>query len=1344
MNLLRAFWRRLRAAPWFPWALDAVLLCLLAAWFVKPMFRMDYWQNWGSIESTFIADARFLNENWSHPYWQPLWYLGTRFDFIYPPALRYGTAWTARTFGVLPVRAYHLYVCLFFCLGIAGVYLFTRALSRSRWAAWGAALATLLVSPSFLLLKANRLDSLDWMPQRLWALMRYGEGPHITALALVPIALLFGYRALQKRRPLDFALCAAACALVVLNNFYGATALAVFFAVLVWSVFITSRDWRVLARAAGIAALVYGLTAFWLVPAYLRLSLRNMQYVAPPPTAVSKWVALAAVLVFLALSWRFARGRAERVYPVFLAGALFFWSLIVLGNAFFEFRVIGDPPRLIPELDLAIILAVAELFRWLWQRPWRWRKAVRAAIVVVSAAALATSYRYVRHPWKLYQPDPNYRQRVEYRMQDWIARHLPEARIFVAGSVRMWFDAWNSLAQPGGGSDQGLLNPLSAIPHWPIAMAEAPEPSVLWLKAIGADAIIVSDKTSQEEYHDYQFPRKFAGVLPVLYDDQQGNVIYGVPRRWRSLARVVERAQLAAFWPKSLVLDEGELRTYVDLLENGPDAPAEMRWLSTDAFRLRARVAEGQSLLVLVSHDRPWRAWSGDHEIPVQRDRLGFIRLDAPPGEHDIVAVFELPRGNLFGRLLSLLSVCVLVVWIAARRRSESGRWRPLSPAQFDALVVLALFALGFALNLPLFFDGESSYRGSIAGGYAAKARFVAADPNPWGWNPYSYCGLPMQFVYLPFVPYAAALVGWVLSLGPYLGYKLLVAVLTCLAPASVYLLARHFTGSRWWALAPALTYTLYSPLYGLISTLDKDRGWAQLPWRIQVLFKYGEGPHNVGLALTPLALLALWRAATGAGFLSIFIAAVLLAAVTLTNWISALALAFLCLLLLLAARGAPDVSRFSLRRALASAGLGYLLVCFWLTPTFIQTTVLNWRLDAYNYKVLVTQRLLLAGILAGALLLRLVLWRLRASFYPAFLTLGTFFFGWVAFIFYRWRWDTIPESHRYAIEFELLLMLAVFEWMRRAVRSRSRARMAVAGAALLVVLCADLRYAWKYWVQGWERWRVIPSEQTIEYKLANWLEDRQPRGRVLLSGGMRFRVATHADLFRVGGTFETGLQNRAPVHMAYWIRTGGASPPDRHTADSLLMLKALGVEYVVVHGEGSREFYRDYKNPSMFEGALEKVYAEAGDTIYRVPFRGYAHLIRPAEVPPWWPPDALRAYVAGIDDPQRPPLETLWTGTGSLEIRGPAPEGYGVALKVTYDPGWTATQDGAPVALAKDGLGFMQIRARPAAATRIVLRYHGTLEQKLAGGVSLLTWLACAAWLARGLRSRKGTSGSA
>src|SRR5216117_539913 len=88
---------------------DSLLVYVLAAALIWPLFKIKYTASWSSIESTFIADGRFLQDHWPHPSWQPLWYCGTRFDYLYPPALRYGTAGLAKLFPILPVRAYHLY-----------------------------------------------------------------------------------------------------------------------------------------------------------------------------------------------------------------------------------------------------------------------------------------------------------------------------------------------------------------------------------------------------------------------------------------------------------------------------------------------------------------------------------------------------------------------------------------------------------------------------------------------------------------------------------------------------------------------------------------------------------------------------------------------------------------------------------------------------------------------------------------------------------------------------------------------------------------------------------------------------------------------------------------------------------------------------------------------------------------------------------------------------------------------------------------------------------------------------------------------------------------------------------
>src|SRR6266853_713281 len=142
--------------------IDSLMLACLVCVLIRPLFRLNYLDNWPSIESTFISDARMLSEHLPHPGWQPLWYCGTRFDYIYPPALRYGTALISKLSGVSSARAYHLYTAIFYVLGIAAVYWLVLAGSRSRGGAFLAACGVGLLSPSFLLLPLFREDSGYW------------------------------------------------------------------------------------------------------------------------------------------------------------------------------------------------------------------------------------------------------------------------------------------------------------------------------------------------------------------------------------------------------------------------------------------------------------------------------------------------------------------------------------------------------------------------------------------------------------------------------------------------------------------------------------------------------------------------------------------------------------------------------------------------------------------------------------------------------------------------------------------------------------------------------------------------------------------------------------------------------------------------------------------------------------------------------------------------------------------------------------------------------------------------------------------------------------------------------
>jgi hypothetical protein len=196
---------------------------------------------------------------------------------------------------------------------------------------------------------------------------------------------------------------------------------------------------------------------------------------------------------------------------------------------------------------------------------------------------------------------------------------------------------------------------------------------------LGVDALIVNDGRSQEMYHDFVHPYKFNGVLPVLYDDGQGNVIYKVPRRYPSLARVVDASRLGAVAPGWAATDLEALRRYTAVIEEGPDAPPTAEWKGTDAMRIHARVDRGRSIVVQETYDPAWHAYLGGKELRVRPDPLSFMAIDAPPGEDDIALVFEMPMENRIGWILLWLSLAIAAALFTYGPLRQRFRRQPAS-----------------------------------------------------------------------------------------------------------------------------------------------------------------------------------------------------------------------------------------------------------------------------------------------------------------------------------------------------------------------------------------------------------------------------------------------------------------------------------------------------------------------------------------------------------------------------------------------------------------------------------------------------------------------------------------
>jgi len=649
------------------WVLDFFLIVVMAAVLIWPIFKTKYYENWGTIDSTFIADGRYLSENLPHPGWQPLWYGGARFDYVYPPALRYGTALLTKALPIIPARAYHLYTAIFYTLGIGFIYLLVRIGSRARGYAWFAAMAAATLSPTYLFLAHIRADTQPFMPQRLNVLVRYGEGPHITSFSILPIALALAWYGLRAGKHRWLAGSAIACAAVVSNNFYGATSLAIFFPIVCWAVYTETRDWKILIRAAVTALLAYGLCASWLSPSFLKITSRNLALVAQPGNWWSTALALLAAAAFIAVTWRWAR-RGMSAWTIFVLGAALFFSLNVLGHYYFQFRVSGEPERLVPEADLCIILLLGLALHSAWNK---WPDANRRALTAALAVALfVPGGAYLVKPWHhLVVRTSEYKHRLEYQIAEWVNTHRPGMRNYVTGTLRFWWNVWFSEAQLGGGSEQGLQNMTIMPMFWKLVLGNEGKHDKLWLQAFGVDTLIVNDKTSDLPICDFQHPHKYKGVLPVLWEDGKGNWIYEVPRKHPGLARVVESSRYATLREPANGEDMEAVASYVAVLESPETPAASTRWLASDTLEIAAETKAGESLAIQVAHDPYWRAEENATRYDVSKDPFGQMRVDLPAEKHLVRMRFETPLENQIGRGLTAVSLLIAVILGLRRNR---------------------------------------------------------------------------------------------------------------------------------------------------------------------------------------------------------------------------------------------------------------------------------------------------------------------------------------------------------------------------------------------------------------------------------------------------------------------------------------------------------------------------------------------------------------------------------------------------------------------------------------------------------------------------------------------------
>lgn len=648
---------------------------------------------------------------------------------------------------------------------------------------------------------------------------------------------------------------------------------------------------------------------------------------------------------------------------------------------------------------------------------------------------------------------------------------------------------------------------------------------------------------------------------------------------------------------------------------------------------------------------------------------------------------------------------------------------RALSPKIRPLAASLFLFFLNMWIVRNLLWIEWLDQMGSIEGTHIALARWVARNRGDLTWFPLWYGGIPFENTYPPLVPLVAGGLSALTGLAPARAYHILAAVSYAAGPVTLFWLALVLYRALWPALAAGLMYSLFSPSCWLAAAVRQDAGSVWHARRLQALVQYGEGPHLVAMALIPAALLLLMSALRRPGAARGFAAATGLAAVALTNWLGAAALAAGAFAWLLAQADG------SWRRWALASGVAvwaYALACSWIPPSTIRTIRhgerwLSGELSANRW-------LFGACLVAAGFFLRWWCRRRRCSEAAAFALLFALPACGVPLASYWAGLRAVPQPERYHLEMEmalaLLAALVLATFWSRLPRSRR-----IGAVCAVIVACG---YAFVRYERYARRMiRPVAIEQTIEYRVAHWLERNAAGGRVMVPGSVGFFLNAFTDTPQLAGGFDQGAVNPLSPHVRYQILSGdGAGSREGEVA--VLWLKAYGVDLVAVSGPDSREIYKPFRNPRKFEGLLNEAARLDGMTVYDLgrPRKSLAHAMRRADLPPRAPlhgldVEPIRAYVSALEDPLRGEAQFAWTSRHAAVIAAELTPDQVLSVQISYHPGWRAIAGGRPVRLYGDPLGQIVVEPNCSGACRVELIYDGGRPMRLARAAAWAAWLA-------------------
>ena len=219
MELTRA---RQRARPEY---LRATLYAAVLLWvnlYIAHDFFSTHTAHMNSMHGFWIALAKRASGGWFRPSWWPYWDCGIPFEATYAPLIPAMTAAWAALASIPHSQAFSAVSGFFYCLAPMTLFLMAWLLTRAPGASFIAAMFYSLASVTELILPDGefRLGRI-WDARRMFLVSVWDDTPHMAAVSLLPLAILFLVYAIERRRAVWCAVAAATIALMTVASAFG-------------------------------------------------------------------------------------------------------------------------------------------------------------------------------------------------------------------------------------------------------------------------------------------------------------------------------------------------------------------------------------------------------------------------------------------------------------------------------------------------------------------------------------------------------------------------------------------------------------------------------------------------------------------------------------------------------------------------------------------------------------------------------------------------------------------------------------------------------------------------------------------------------------------------------------------------------------------------------------------------------------------------------------------------------------------------------------------------------------------------------------------------------------------